>query len=254
MALNATLSAAQRGPLVKKLRRSSLSGDAYTFVRELFLNGDRYNPGDKISIEELSRELGVSRTPLWGAINRLEAEGIVEIVPRQGVYLVNYDPERALEIYVAREALEGMAARLAAEKITDKQLASLKAKLDEQRAYLAKGDVERYYTAALEFHEAVLKIADSHTIERLLMSLFAQIRAMRLQRKYVPMHLPDSCEDHGKLLKAFRKRDGDLAELEARSHIRDLAAQIRKGLAGTLSRNEKRNAPRGAKSQSPYVP
>src|SRR5271166_2904032 len=117
--------------------------------------------GDKISVEELSRELGVSRTPLWGAINRLEAEGIVEIVPRQGVYLVNYDPERALEIYVAREALEGMAARLAAEKITDKQLGNLKAKLEEQRSQLAKGDVERYYTAALEFHELVLKIADS---------------------------------------------------------------------------------------------
>jgi len=101
--------------VVKKLRRSSLSGDAYAFVRDLFTNGSRYNPGEKISVEELSRELGVSRTPLWGAINRLEAEGIVEIVPRQGVYLINYDPDRALEVYEAREALEGMAARLAAD-------------------------------------------------------------------------------------------------------------------------------------------
>jgi DNA-binding GntR family transcriptional regulator len=147
-----------------------------------------------------------------------------------------------------------MAARLAAEKITDKQLGSLKAKLEEQRSHLAKGDVERYYTAALEFHELVLKIADSHTIERLLMSLFAQIRAMRLQRKYVPMHLPDSCEDHGKLLKAFKKRDGDLAEHEARSHIRDLAAQIRNGLADAQYWNEKRSTPKGAKFQSPNVP
>jgi len=58
---------------MKKLRRSSLSGDAYTFVRALFLSGNRYSPGDKVSVEELSRELGVSRTPLWGAIYRLEA-------------------------------------------------------------------------------------------------------------------------------------------------------------------------------------
>jgi DNA-binding GntR family transcriptional regulator len=99
---------------MKKLRRSNLSEDAYEFIRELFVNGTRYDPGDKISVEELSRELGVSRTPLWGAINRLEAEGIVEVVPRQGVYLINYDPDRVLEIYVAREALEGMAARLVA--------------------------------------------------------------------------------------------------------------------------------------------
>ena len=126
---------------MKKLRRSSLSGDAYVFVRDLFINSKRYNPGDKISVEELSRELGVSRTPLWGAINRLEAEGIVEIVPRQGVYLIDYDPHRALEIYTAREALEGMAARLAAAKITDRQLSILRAKVDEQRALLEKGDV-----------------------------------------------------------------------------------------------------------------
>lgn len=212
---------------MKKLRRTSLSGDAYTFVRDLFLNGDRYNPGDKISVEELSRELGVSRTPLWGAINRLEAEGIVEIVPRQGVYLIDYDPQRALEIYVAREALEGMAARLAAENMTDRQLAALKATVAEQRAHLEKGDVERYYAAALDFHEQVLHIAGNHAVKRLLLSILAQIRAMRLQQKYVPMRLPDSCQDHDKLIEAFALRDGDRAEQEARSHIRDLAAQIR---------------------------
>src|ERR1700704_7066450 len=139
--------------LVRKLKRSSLSGDAYTFVRDLFVNGTRYNPREKISVEELSRELGWSRTPLWGAINRLEAEGIVEIVPRQGVYLINYDPDRALEIYEAREALEGMAARLAAEKISDRQAAALQANIDEARERLPKGDVEAYHAKALEFHE-----------------------------------------------------------------------------------------------------
>ena len=144
--------------IVRKLRRSSLSGDAYTFVHDLFTNGTRYNPGEKISVEELSRELGVSRTPLWGAINRLEAEGIVEIVPRQGVYLINYDPDRALEIYEAREALEGMAARLAAEKISDRQAAALQANIDEQREQLTKGDIEGYHAKALEFHEQIVRI------------------------------------------------------------------------------------------------
>jgi DNA-binding GntR family transcriptional regulator len=215
---------------VKKLRRSSLSVDAYTFVRELFTNGTRYNPGEKISIEELSRELGVSRTPLWGAINRLEAEGIVEIVPRQGVYLIKYDPDRALEIYEAREALEGMAARLAAERITDRQFAALQANIDEQRDYLKKGDVDGYHALALEFHEQIVRIAQNRTLERLLMSILAQIRAMRVQRSYVPMHLPQSCEDHEKLLKALRRRDPDRAEHEARTHMKDLTEEIRRTL------------------------
>jgi len=213
---------------VRKLKRSSLSGDAYTFVRDLFVNGTRYNPGDKISVEELSRELGVSRTPLWGAINRLEAEGIVEIVPRQGVYLINYDPDRALEVYEAREALEGMAARLAAEKITDRQLAALQANIEEQRERLNKGDIDGYYSTALEFHEQIARIAQNRTLERLLQSVLAQIRTMRVQRNYVLVHLPQSCDDHEKLLKALRQRDPDRAEHEARTHIKDLTEEFRR--------------------------
>lgn len=212
---------------MKKLRRSNLSVDAYAFVRELFVDGDRYEPGGKISVEELSRELGVSRTPLWGAINRLEAEGIVEVVPRQGVYLIAYDPQKALEIYTAREALEGMAARLAADRITERTVATLTASIAEQRACLARGDVDGYSAATLAFHQEILRIAGNATLERMLQSVFAQIKTMRVQQKYFPTHLPKSCDDHETLLAALRAHDPDRAEAEARSHIRDLADQIR---------------------------
>ena len=212
---------------MKKLRRSSLSEDAYTFVRALFLKGDRYSPGDKISVEELSRELGVSRTPLWGAIYRLEAEGIVEIVPRLGVYLVDYDPKKAIEIYMARE---GVAARLAAERITERQIAALRTNIDVQRAHLRKGEIDKYYAAALDFHEEIVAIAGSKTIGRLLGSIFAQIKAMRVQRNYAPMRLPQSCDDHERLLEEFRCRNPETAEHEARRHIRDLADEIRRSL------------------------
>jgi len=215
---------------MKKLRRSSLSEDAYTFVRALFLKGDRYSPGDKISVEELSRELGVSRTPLWGAIYRLEAEGIVEIVPRLGVYLVDYDPRKVIEIYVAREALEGVAARLAAERITERQIAALQANIDLQRAHLEQGEIDKYYAAALDFHEEIVAITGSKTIGRLLGSIFAQIKAMRVQRNYAPMRLPQSCDDHERLLEEFRRRNPETAEHEARRHIRDLADKIRRSL------------------------
>jgi DNA-binding GntR family transcriptional regulator len=214
--------------MARKLKRSNLSEDAYTVVRDILLNGDRYNPGDKVSVEELSRELGVSRTPLWAAINRLEAERVVEVVPRQGVYLVDYDPGRALEMYIAREALEGMAARLAASNVTDRQLAILQRSIDEQRDCLSKGDTDGYYTRTLEFHEEILRAANNLTLERLLKSVFAQMRAMRIQRNSIPTHLPQSCTDHEKILAAIRKRDPDLAEREARSHIQDLATAIRR--------------------------
>ncbi len=216
--------------VIRKLRRTSLSSDAYTFVRDLLTNGSRYKPGEKISVEELSRELGVSRTPLWGAINRLEAEGIVQIVPRQGVYLIGHDPDRVLEIYQAREALEGMAARLAAEKITDRQLAALEANVEQQRKLLAGNDHKGYYALALEFHQEIGRLAQNRTLEHLLASILAQIRAMGVQYNYMPTHLPQSCDDHEKLIQALRERNPDRAEHEARTHMKDLFQEIRRTL------------------------
>jgi DNA-binding GntR family transcriptional regulator len=211
---------------VKKLRRSNLSEDAYTTVKELLLAGKRYEPGAKISVEELSRQLGVSRTPIWGAIYRLEAEGIVQILPRQGVYLLNFETGRAQDIYTAREALEGMAARLAAQHATSRHFDSLRAAVERQRACLSSADVAGYSTAAMEFHEVIVEAAASETIARLLGSVYAQIQAMRVRMKYFPTKLPDSFEDHGRILQALLDRDAERAEREARTHLRMLSAEI----------------------------
>lgn len=211
---------------MKKLRRSNLSDDAYAALKDLLLLGKRYAPGGKISVEELSRELGVSRTPLWGAINRLEAEGVVETVPRQGVYVLNFHPARAIEVYHAREALEGMAARLAAGQGKDRHLDVLRASVERQDACLRGGDVDGYSAAALAFHQHIVEAAGNKTLARLLSSVYGQIQAMRLRMKYFPTKLPHSFEDHGRILRALVAHDADAAEREARSHIRGLAEEI----------------------------
>lgn len=219
---------------MKKLRRTNLSEDAYSFVKDLLLSGERYRPGEKISVEELSRQLGVSRTPVWGAINRLEAEGVVEIMPRQGVYLINFDPAKALDIYVAREALEGMAARLAAERGTDNQLGGLKAALEKQRACLEDGDAEGYAAAALAFHEQIVAAAANKPLARLLGSVYAQIQAMRAhsRSKDFPTRMPPSVQNHERIFDAIAARDPDGAEREARIHIRRLGEEIKGRAAG----------------------
>jgi DNA-binding GntR family transcriptional regulator len=216
----------RRSRCVKRLRRSNLSDDAYVAVKDLLLLGKRYEPGGKISVEELSREFGVSRTPLWGAINRLEAEGVVEIVPRQGVYLLNFDPARALEIYQAREALEGMAARLAATRARGRHLEIIRASVERQDACLGSADIDGYSAAALIFHQHIVAATSNRTLERLLGTVYAQMQAMRARTKYLPGPVPDSFDDHDRILRALVGRDPEAAEREARAHIRRLADEI----------------------------
>jgi DNA-binding GntR family transcriptional regulator len=71
-----------------------------------------------------------------------------------------------------------------------------------------------------------IRCAGSKTLERLLQSVFAQVRAMRLQRNYAPMHLPQSCDDHVRVLNALSARNSEMVEKETRRHIRDLTEQI----------------------------
>ena len=230
------------------IRRSNLSTDAYAIVRDLFLHHDRYRPGDKISVEQLSRELGVSRTPLWGAINRLEAEGILNVVPRQGVYLIGFDSQRLLDIYVAREALEGMVARMAAARVTAKEIVALEEKVEEQTRLAAGRNRKKYEEAALAVHEMLAALSGNAALQTLLASVFAQIRAMRVQsagntRLDVRPH-----EDHEGLLKALRAGDGDRAEAEARNHIRALTEDLRRRLCDPADEADAKRPARARRS------
>jgi DNA-binding GntR family transcriptional regulator len=213
-------------PPVRKLRRSTLADDSYAAVRRTLVDEGHYTPGDKISIEELSRQLGVSRSPVWAAIARLAAEGIVEVRPRHGVFLVGFDPARLREAFQAREALEGMAARLAAKRISADQLAELRNAIKEQRASLAAQDVEGYAAATLKFHREVLRSAGNDTIEHLVVSIYARVKAMCAGLQVPLEQFRRNCEGHERLLAALRAGDADRAEREARAHARQLAASI----------------------------
>jgi DNA-binding GntR family transcriptional regulator len=202
----------------KKLERSNLSEAAYAALKDVLFS-PRYAPGERIGVEELSRELGVSRTPVWDALNRLEAEGLVEIIPRKGVYLLNFSQERAREIYLVRQALESVAARLAAEHISETELEQLRKALDKQAACLDDEDIDGYANATIRFHDLIVESARNKTLERHLRALYAQVQALRLRTLYLPVRLRASFKEHQRLYDALRQRDAAAAEQAAREHI-----------------------------------
>lgn len=215
--------AAQPAP-VRPLRRATLADDAYGALRDILLVEGRFAPGGKLSVEELSRELGVSRSPIWTAVARLEAEGVLRVVSRQGVFLVSFDADKVRGLFQAREALEGMAARLAAGLVGQSELNDLTALVARQRDALARGDGRDYAQATQIFHERVVALAGNQAIERMLAALYGQMQAMcgpvvattTAQRSAY-------CDDHAALLAAFGHRDGDESEHQARRHVRRVA-------------------------------
>lgn len=203
---------------MKKIARLSISESAYASVKEALLNG-RYAPGARVPIDELCEALGVSRTPVLEALNRLEAEGMVEILPRKGVYLVQFSEEKARELYTVREALEGMATRLAAQRLTSSQIEGLRKALERQATCLEARDSDGYATATIKFHNMIAAASGNKTLQRLLDSVYAQMEALRLRTLYLPKRLKQSFSEHQRIFQALLEGDPDACEREARRHI-----------------------------------
>lgn len=204
-----------------RLRRTTLADDAYGVVREILLEGGRFRPGDKISVEDLSRELGVSRSPIWAAVARLEADGLLQVVPRQGVFLKRFEAEAVLALFQAREALEGMAARLMAARFDPGQGATLAALVARQAACLEQGDGPGLAVVAAEFHQEIARGGGNPVIERALASIHGQLQCVDVQPA-VESRL-DNCRDHQALVSALEAGDPNRAEAITRLHVRRLA-------------------------------
>jgi DNA-binding GntR family transcriptional regulator len=212
-----------------KLSRSTLADDAYRVVRQVLLDGERFAPGEKLSVEALTRELGVSRSPVWNAIARLEAEGILEVRPRQGVFLIGFSPEKVRALFEAREALEGMAARLAAARIQPATLDALSRSLDDQRRIVATGDRARYTEETQHFHGLITAAAGNPVIEHQLQRIYAQVAAM-CSRRRTDAELDDHVDQHAAMVAALAAGDGDAAEQLSRAHARHLVEAALAGL------------------------
>ena len=200
------------------IEHSPVGQSVYRALQDL-LARHHFAPGEKLNVEALSRDLGVSRTPVWEALKKLEVEGVVRTRPRKGVYVAALDADRAREIYVVREAVEGLAARLAAGNITAAELRALERSLDVQEAAGAAADVAAMSRADIEFHNLIVQAGRNETLARILRSLYGQILILRLQTLNLKDRIRPSILEHKRIFAALKSGDPDRAEAAARRHI-----------------------------------
>jgi DNA-binding GntR family transcriptional regulator len=211
------------------LGRTTFARDAYAVIRSMLLDEARFAPGEKISVESLSRDLAVSRSPVWAAISRLEAEGLLHVVPRQGVFAIAFNEKKVIEIFEARETLETAAARLAAARMTDEHHAVMSRALTHQAHAIETRDLAAYRASNLDFHHGLLAAAKNAVIEAMLKSLYAQTQAM-CNGRIAPAsgwdRLRQNVSEHRQTLDRLALHDEDGAEQAARQHVRQLLKTI----------------------------
>jgi DNA-binding GntR family transcriptional regulator len=208
---------------VYRVVRTNLNVQVYDILKEMIADR-RFTPGSSLNVESLTQELGVSRTPIWEAVRKLEQEGIVAHTPHKGVRLVELNRQMAIELYEVRETMEAMAARLGAERATPEIIAQMEKILDEQKPIVnGKNDVA-YSRSDHDFHLLIYNACGNDLLKEILEGL--RYKALPLAFKLSP-HYAEFFEFHKELLRAFRKHDPKAAEKAMKRHNRRMLEIIR---------------------------
>jgi len=196
----------------------SLRSKIYHRLKNAILDGV-YKPGESLIEMKLAKELGVSRTPIREAIRQLELEGLVSSIPNKGVIVEGVTPQDVEDIYQIRKKIEGLAARWAAEKITDEQLRELKEILDLMEFYTEKGNVEKLSELDTRFHDIIFKASNSRPLEFVLSNFHHFIQRARLVSVKASGRAIHTLEEHRRIYEAMAAHDPDAAEDAVVDHV-----------------------------------
>ena len=179
----------------------------------------------RLDERQLSQDLGMSRTPVREALSVLEQEGFVRSVPRRGLIVVRKSKREVVEMITVWAAIEGMAARLAAPRITKAGFSELHALVDVFQEDPSE-QISEYSNANMRFHQAIIRMGGVDLMTSLTDNLFIHMRAVRAVTMTQDNRAQRSIVDHRNIIAALEQRDADLAERLVRQHTMGLAAHV----------------------------
>jgi DNA-binding GntR family transcriptional regulator len=179
------------------------------------IEDNRFIPGSRINVEQLTAEMGISRTPIWQAIGMLEKEGLLKSIPNKGVFIQVLSPEESLDLYSVREVLECMAAEIAVPNVDEETITHMEKNLIEQQQVIAAEDLVAYARLDSDFHGAVYKLSLNIFLIDILNDIKKKMRPMVMHMNII---LEELYQDHVAVLDALRNRDSFKAKEAFRVH------------------------------------
>lgn len=204
-----------------KNQNTTLTDQIFEKIQEAIVCGE-FPAGSKISEPELARTYGISRGPLREAIHRLEGQKLVERTAHIGARVVSLSQQQLTELYQIRENLEGLACRLAAEKIDKEQILALREvlRLHSEDPNFKQGKGYYVQHGDDDFHYCIIRNCGNKILEKMLcQELYHLIRMYRIQFSNTPHRPRKALMEHLRILDAIAEGDGELAELLMRRHI-----------------------------------
>jgi len=230
---------------VISIPRTALHEQVAHRLRQMLVES-RIAPGAKLNERELSETLSVSRTPLREAIKMLAAEGLVELLPNRGAIAVELTEADVRNTFEVMAGLEAQSGELAAQRVTDAELAEIKAMHFEMMAAWTRRDLSGYYRLNAQIHGAINDAARNPVLTATYRQVNARLQALRFRSNQDEAKWTRAVKEHERMIEALYARDGAAMRavlIEHLNHKRDVVIeQLRAAGAADTGTGRKANA------------
>lgn len=218
------------------IQSSTRADEAFDCLQTAIVTGE-LAPGEKIGELELCSRFQLTRGPLREALGRLESRGLLVRRPHAGVKVVSVSAEELMELYRIREVMEGLAARQAAERMTDQEIRDLQATLDAHEKMIEEVKGQAYYQAEgdYDFHHRIATGSRNTKLAQMLLGdLYYMVRMYRYRLSTSAGRPHMALGEHRHIVEALARRDGELAEFLMKRHInaarQNIETKIKEGV------------------------
>jgi DNA-binding GntR family transcriptional regulator len=211
--------------LMVEITHESLTDRIYEILKDN-IECQELPSGTRLIENDIAAQLNVSRTPVREAINRLSSEGLVVLVPRRGAFVASLTSKTIRELYEIREALEGLAIKLAAAHLTDEDLQALQDNLAQFRIAIRDDDFTIYFELDRKFHELLIELARNDKLLELFKMIDGSIHVTRWLHCETGFITEIALHEHQNIVAALLSRDFHLASQLVQAHIRRVKEEL----------------------------
>ncbi|MGE5473083.1 MAG: GntR family transcriptional regulator [Ignavibacteriales bacterium] len=207
----------------------SLTQKIFNILQNRILNGV-YSDGERLCELKLTKELNISRTPVREAIFQLEQEGLVKIIPNKGAIVIGITLEDIKDIYSIRIQVEGLAARLCAERITAREIERFEEIMDLMELYTNKKDYEKLLGIDTQFHSMIFNSSKSRPLIQVLGMLHMYVLRARKASFQKPGRAEKALQEHMEIYRAILDKKPEMAENLATKHVKNAEQNLMENL------------------------
>ncbi|WP_181346832.1 GntR family transcriptional regulator [Thalassobacillus sp. CUG 92003] len=216
-------------PIINNVTERKLPLRAYQILR-LAIRNLKLLPGKTILEREIAEVLGMSRTPVREALIRLQTEGVVKLIPRKGFEIEPIEAKDLREIYEVVEMLEGLAAKLSTNTLSEEELFELETLIEQQEIATNENNLEEWARLDNLFHFKIINAAENERLSNVIDVHADQLyraRLITINKRPLPFQ---SIVEHRAIVACMRAKDGDGAQVSMQSHRKRARNEILKAL------------------------